>query len=610
MPTLGATGWTRRRWPELALAVLAGLTFLGYLGAVDLWGKREQRASAEAIDTIQEGHWLIAQIQGRPRLEKPPLPRWTIAALMELTGRRDEWIVRLPGALSALGMVWLTYALARRMGGRTIALASGLMLTSSVFFIAELRQAGNDGPLAFFVTLAIYAAWRRLHPDVDEGADAGAAGEDHGSRRWNFLMYGALGLGFLTKGPIAPILVGLAVLPYLASVGRFRRGVGLLWDGWGLLLLVVLALCWPVPVLLSDPNAARIWYLEMAQKAGTAGIRNHRPRSILALEWPWMTTPWVLVACTSLALPLNRRVRGEQPWVWLAWWWTVANLVMFCFWRVAKPNYFLPCLPAVALLAGTEWVRLTALARGVGRGSMLARQMLQAHWVALFVLALTAPVVVAHYAPDVAGWVGLGSAFLGMAVVVSAWAWRRGSDVGVLAPLVAAVTVVVLIGYGRIAPSRDAEHSHRGLAARLDTLLPPEVDTVMFFHELDEGLWFYLKGRALRPVPGSQPEYNDAADLVQEAKQNRLVLDPRERLNIEKRKLLDWIAREDRDAKYLLIRNRLYDQFAPDLVGLATPVYRETGLKRNELVLLRLEPKGPAGALATEATADPSTLQR
>ena len=72
---------------------------MGFLGAIDLWGKREQRASAEAIDTIDQDHWLVARIQGRPRLEKPPLPRWTIAALMRLTGRRDEWMVRLPSAL-------------------------------------------------------------------------------------------------------------------------------------------------------------------------------------------------------------------------------------------------------------------------------------------------------------------------------------------------------------------------------------------------------------------------------------------------------------------------------------------------------------------------------
>ena len=169
MPTMAARRWARRRGPEAALAVLAGVVFLGFLGSVDLWGKREQRASAEAIDTIDHGHWLVAQIQGRPRLEKPPLPRWTIAALMALTGRRDEWIVRLPSALSALGMVALVYpagAAAGRPVGRP-GLGPGPDLDGLLH--RELRQAGNDGPLAFFTTLALYAAWRRLHGEVDPG---------------------------------------------------------------------------------------------------------------------------------------------------------------------------------------------------------------------------------------------------------------------------------------------------------------------------------------------------------------------------------------------------------------------------------------------------------
>ncbi len=155
----------RRWWPEALLAVLAGAVFLGCLGSVELWGKREQRASAEAIDTIDHNHWLVAQIQGRPRLEKPPLPRWSIAALMILTGRRDEWMVRLPGALAGVATVALIYILGRRMGGRALGLASAFVLCSLGFFVGEMRQASNDGPLVLFTTLALYAAYRRFHDD-------------------------------------------------------------------------------------------------------------------------------------------------------------------------------------------------------------------------------------------------------------------------------------------------------------------------------------------------------------------------------------------------------------------------------------------------------------
>jgi 4-amino-4-deoxy-L-arabinose transferase-like glycosyltransferase len=567
---------------EMVLAVLASTVFLGFLGSVDLWGKREQRASAEALDTVDQGHWLVAQIQGRPRLEKPPLPRWIVATLVTATGRRDEAIVRLPSVLAALGMVALVYALGCRLGGRAVGLSSGLALTSLGFFIVELRQAGNDGLLAFFTTLALYAAWRRLHGEGT--AHDGAPG---GARAWNLLFYAALGLGFLCKGPIVLLLGALTIVPYLAVAGRLREGVTRLIDGWGLALFVVLALSWPVPVLLRDPNAARIWSLEMGQKAGMAGISHFRHHHILAAEWPWITAPWVIVATLAVLLPFVSKGREYRPGIWFPWFWAVGNLAMFCLWSVAKPNYYLPCLPGAALLVGLEWVRLTREARASGAGSILARQILQGHWVALFVAAIVAPVVAHQAMPQFFDWVCVGSIATVLAVVASALAWRRGAEAGVLTPLVAAGAVTILIAYGAVAPALNPSRSHRQLAATLDHLLPADARTVMFFQELDEGLWFYLRDRAIAPVPGTQPRYNKGFDLIDGHRSGQLEPDPRKRLEAERQRLVEWLARPDRESSYVLIRKKLYEPFAAALAEVATPVYSEQGLNRNELVLLR-----------------------
>ena len=178
-------------------------------------------------------------------------------------------------------------------------------------------------------------------------------------------------------------------------------------------------------------------------------------------------------------------------------------------------------------------------------------------------------------------------------------------------PLVAAWAVAILIGYGAILPATNATHSHRDLAATMDRLLPPEARTVMFFHEIDEGLWFYLRDRALVPVPGSQPEYNDGLDLYSELRSGPPIRDPRrlrtvehqiflKRQDSERQTLLDWIARPDRGSSYVLLRNRDYDRFAPALAGLATPVFREQGLKRNGLVLLHVDPHETVAARDAE----------
>src|SRR5262249_8870926 len=160
-----------------------------------------------------------------------------------------------------------------------------------------------------------YAAWRRLHA---EGAEFGP---EPGVRRWSLLFYLALGLGFLTKGPIVVLLAALAIVPYLACLGRLRAGLTRLGDGWGMLLFLALALSWPVPVLGAGRKAGRVGWLEMGQKAGTAGVVHHRQRVPLAADWMWMTLPWVVLATTAVLLPLTTRGREFRPRIWFPWWW-------------------------------------------------------------------------------------------------------------------------------------------------------------------------------------------------------------------------------------------------------------------------------------------------
>jgi 4-amino-4-deoxy-L-arabinose transferase-like glycosyltransferase len=620
--TLGAGVFaaSRRWWPEILLAVLAGAVFLGCLGSVELWGKREQRASAEAIDTVDHNHWLVAQIQGRPRLEKPPLPRWSIAALMILTGRRDEWVVRLPGALAGVATVAIVFLLGRHMGGRALGLTSAFVLCSMGFFVGEMRQASNDCLLVPFATLALYAAYRRLH-DENESRLPGQIQRGTWARVWSLVFHTALGLGFLTKGPVILLLVGVTLVPYLAFARRLTWGLRRLCDGWGLLIFVSLALGWPAAVLRDDPGALRVWSLEMSEKTGLSHILEHRWHSPLVGQWPGLVLPWTLIAAVAVVLPFlsvtggSRRDRGalglsspgarEPETVWFAWWWAVGNLVVFCTWAVAKPNYYTPCLPGMALLIGSTWLHLARAARGYDKSALAARGILQAQWVAMFVAALVAPLVVRAWLPaSLWPWSLAIAAAVAASVVVSVHAWRRGADALPLAPIAAACVAGVLIAYGMIAPDENELRSHRTLARQVHRLVPSDVRTLNFFNEIDEGLWFYLSGIDLAPVPGTHPRYNTAYDLAHSFLTERLPSETISHLEAkrqarDKQALIDWIDHSEPSTSYLLIRGSLYDGFANDLAGRVVPLFRETGMKRNELVLLQVAGRRPGAATAS-----------
>jgi hypothetical protein len=115
----------------------------------------------------------------------------------------------------------------------------------------------------------------------------------------------------------------------------------------------------------------------------------------------------------------------------------------------------------------------------------------------------------------------------------------------------------------------------------------------MFYNEVDEGLWFYLPGIRLVSVPGSNPRYNTAYDLAENYRRERLTSETASdleatRIARDRQLLIDWLDYRPGDPSYLLIRSRTYDRYADELADRVTPVFRETGLKRNGLTLLRV----------------------
>ncbi len=476
-----------------------------------------------------------------------------------------------------------------------------MVLCTLWLFISEVRQAGNDGPLGLFTTLALYAAWRRLHGVTrttrrfaDEPGDA-----PPGRRRWTLVFHGAMGLGFLCKGPIIVLIVGLTVIPYLAMIGRLRSGSRQLASAQGLFLFLVLALCWPVPVLLNDPHALGVWTTEIGQKTGILPIP-HQERAVLGLVFPLLALPWPVAALAGLVQPFVPSRRATLPWrasaVWFPWWWAVGNLAVFSVWAVAKPNYYVPCLPGLALLVGMAWIRLSRVARDLS-GSVQAcraRVLLRLQGFFLILSGMVVPLLGRSYLTSGnSPWLLVIGGSVSGGVVVGAWIWRRGSDVLALIPVTAACAVAVVIGYGVIAPADNPARGHRQLARTLERLVPTETTAIRFFHEIDEGLWFYLRDHHLAPVPGSQPRYSDSYDKVGHLLGISLPVrastnPPVGLIDHQRQVLKDWLRRQGGDEPYLLIRGPLYDHLAPDLDGLATPLHRETAMKRNGLVLLHV----------------------
>jgi len=220
-----ALAWLcRRPWAVAALTLAVALPgLLLYLGRQPLLADEPIRALV-ALEMHFSGRFFAPTLQGHPYYNKPPLFNWLLVALFRLTGRQDEWVVRLPTVAALLlygGAIWRV--LRPRLGSRlAFAVALAFATTGRILFydsflgLIDLWQAA----LTWLAFMAVWHLGQRGH-----------------WARLFVLTYALTALGFLLKGLPSLVFQGLALAVYFLDTRQWRRLFG--WQhALGLLVLM------------------------------------------------------------------------------------------------------------------------------------------------------------------------------------------------------------------------------------------------------------------------------------------------------------------------------------------------------------------------------------
>ncbi len=161
---------------------------------------------------LSSGDFVTARLDGVIYLEKTPLPWWLMDIFYKPFGFRD-WAARIPTALSAIGLAWLTAAFAAWAFGRTAGFYAGLIVATCVGLWLFTRIVIPDVELTLVITLAMWAFLRVF----DE--------EEERPTLWAMLFYVSLGLGLLLKslvGVVFPIAAGVLFLLVTGQLFSWR----------------------------------------------------------------------------------------------------------------------------------------------------------------------------------------------------------------------------------------------------------------------------------------------------------------------------------------------------------------------------------------------------
>ncbi|MSO35990.1 MAG: phospholipid carrier-dependent glycosyltransferase, partial [Acidobacteria bacterium] len=186
----------------LPLLLLAALTFFAGLGRGAITDSDEAFYADAAREMVASGDWITPYYNYEPRFQKPVLYYWLTATASLVLGE-SEMAARLWAAMAGLGLVLVTAAAGRRWYDESTGLLAGAIVATNFGYFSIGRMALPDLPLAFCISLAIWAA---LVATLEQ---------ERSPRKFVLLAALALGLGFLTKGPVGLIIPAIVIVPVL-----------------------------------------------------------------------------------------------------------------------------------------------------------------------------------------------------------------------------------------------------------------------------------------------------------------------------------------------------------------------------------------------------------
>jgi 4-amino-4-deoxy-L-arabinose transferase-like glycosyltransferase len=201
--------FNRRQLILLAVLCLAAIPYFTRLGASSLWDANEAFYTETPREMIESGDLANPSFNYQPRFNKPPLSYWIVAAFYKLFGV-SAVSERLAMALAAMAMIATAFALGRLLFSLEAGLYAALALAIAPRFMMFSRRIMIDVYTAMFMAaVLLFFAMAEARPNE--------------RRRYLTLMYVAIGLGVMTKGPAAAVLPALAFVIYFALHRELRR---------------------------------------------------------------------------------------------------------------------------------------------------------------------------------------------------------------------------------------------------------------------------------------------------------------------------------------------------------------------------------------------------
>jgi len=357
---------SKKRLTTLLIVLVCGIIiFILGLGNTGLVDETPPLFAAAGRSMSDSGDWLTPKVNGIFRFDKPPLIYWLMGFFYSLP-RNEIWdslgtlSARLP---SALGSLFLMVMIADTLfcwpqnGDRQFLtpIVASLAFALSPLIIIWSRTAVSDALLTGSLGISLLLFWRRMASDNNEQCITA----------WVFL-----GFAILTKGPVAFVLATLTITSFLLSRKDWKQ---LLWKinpKKGFLITLLISIPWYILELIKEgkPFWDNFFGYHNFQRY-TSVVNNHAEPFwfflyiMILASLPF--TPFLYYGIfktfkdflknSKESCNVNETLHNYSLC------WLTSVLIFFSISATKLPSYWLPAIPAAAILISHSFISLKNL---------------------------------------------------------------------------------------------------------------------------------------------------------------------------------------------------------------------------------------------------------
>lgn len=334
----------------LIIALLALRLFT--MAILPVFDTTEARYAEIARIMFETNNWVTPQFDYNiPFWGKPPFHTWLSATSFVMFGV-SELSARLPHFICGVAVGLLVYNFCRQTVGHKSALLGVLVLTSSVGFIVSMGMVMTDTALLLSITLCMLSYYKAYQ---------------YGDRDFHgHLFFVGLALGMLVKGPVAIVLVGIALICWCAIHRNVRQALSALPWVTGVGLFITLTLPWYVLAEIRTPGFLEYFligehinrFLVSGWEGDLYGTAHNKPRGTIWLYWLVAAFPWSFALIGKATSHVLNRGKLRQNTTSLSSYlvcFMIAPMLLFTLSGNILSAYVLPGFSALAVLVALHF---------------------------------------------------------------------------------------------------------------------------------------------------------------------------------------------------------------------------------------------------------------